>query len=77
VLFACDAQTPTSTVMSEERRDVVAEIVRKHGAYLIEDDAYASLFAAPPRPISLRIPDAASMWSRLPKCLRRACGLRP
>lgn len=75
VLFCMPTlQTPTGTVMSEERRDVVAEIVRKHGAYLIEDDAYASLFAAPPRPISLRIPDRSFYVVSLAKCL--APGLR-
>ncbi len=50
-------QTPTGVVMPEERRDAVAEIVRKHDAYLLEDDAYAFLFESPPRPISVRIPE--------------------
>lgn len=75
VLFCTPTlQTPTGSVISEERRDAVAEIVRKHDAYLIEDDAYASLFTTPPRPISSRIPDRSFYVVSLAKCL--APGLR-
>ena len=36
-------------------------IVRKHDAYLVEDDAYAYLLTPPPPPVSALIPDAVSM----------------
>ncbi len=75
VLFSMPTlQTPTGAVMSEERRDAVAEIIRKHDAYLVEDDAYAFLFAVPPRTISSRIPDRSFYVVSLAKCL--APGLR-
>ncbi len=67
-------QTPTGTVMPEERRDAIAEIVRKHSAYLLEDDAYAFLFENPPRPIALLIPERSFYVVSLAKCL--APGLR-
>src|SRR5258708_40344952 len=31
-------QTPTGTVMPPQRRQAIAEIVRKHDAFLLEDD---------------------------------------
>lgn len=75
VLFCMPTlQTPTGVTMPEERRDAIAEIVRKHGAYLIEDDAYAFLFEAPPRPISRRIPERSFYVVSFAKCL--APGLR-
>jgi DNA-binding transcriptional MocR family regulator len=75
VLFCMPTlQTPTGGTMSEERRDAIAEIIRKHGAYLLEDDAYAFLFEAPPRPISVRIPERSFYVVSFAKCL--APGLR-
>jgi DNA-binding transcriptional MocR family regulator len=67
-------QTPTGAVMSEERRDAVAEIVAKHNAYLLEDDAYAFLFTPPPRTVSSRIPNRSFYVVSFAKCL--APGLR-
>jgi DNA-binding transcriptional MocR family regulator len=75
VLFCMPTlQTPTGVTMSEERRDAIAEIVRKHDAYLIEDDAYAFLFENPPRPISIRAPERSFYIVSFAKCL--APGLR-
>ena len=75
VLFATPSlQTPTGTVMTPERRAAVAEIVRKHDAYLIEDDVYAFLFAAPLPPIATLIPERAFYVTSFAKCL--APGLR-
>lgn len=75
VLFCMPTlQTPTGVTMSEERRDAIAEIVRKHNAYLLEDDAYAFLFETPPRPISVRIPERSFYVVSFAKCL--APGLR-
>jgi DNA-binding transcriptional MocR family regulator len=67
-------QTPTGAVMPEERRDAVAAIVAKHNAYLLEDDAYAFLFATPPRPVASQIPDRSFYVVSFAKCL--APGLR-
>ena len=67
-------QTPLGSVMPEERRDAIAEIVRKHNAFLVEDDAYAFLFNTPPRPVSLRIPERSFYVVSFAKCL--APGLR-
>jgi DNA-binding transcriptional MocR family regulator len=67
-------QTPTGIVMPEERRDAIAAIVRKHDAYLLEDDAYAFLFESPPLPIAARIPERSFYVVSFAKCL--APGLR-
>jgi DNA-binding transcriptional MocR family regulator len=67
-------QTPTGTVLPDERRRQIAEIVRRHAAFLIEDDAYAFLFATPPRPISTLIPERSFYAMSFAKCL--APGLR-
>ena len=75
VLFCMPTlQTPTGVTMSEARRDAIAEIVRKHNAYLLEDDAYAFLFETAPRPISVRIPERSFYVVSFAKCL--APGLR-
>jgi DNA-binding transcriptional MocR family regulator len=67
-------QTPTGAIMPEERRKVIAEIVRRHDAYLLEDDTYAFLFEAPPAPISTMIPERSFYVASFAKCL--APGLR-
>jgi DNA-binding transcriptional MocR family regulator len=75
VLFATPTlQTPTGTVMTRERRAAIAEIIRKHNAYLIEDDVYAFLFATPLPPISTMIPERSFYVTSFAKCL--APGLR-
>jgi DNA-binding transcriptional MocR family regulator len=75
VLFATPSlQTPTGTVMTPERRRQVADIIRKHDAYLLEDDVYAFLFASPPTPIATSIPDRSFYITSFAKCL--APGLR-
>lgn len=75
VLFATPSlQTPTGTVMGPERRRQIAEIIAKHDAYLLEDDVYAFLFAAPPTPVSALIPERSFYVTSFAKCL--APGLR-
>lgn len=54
-------QTPTGVVMPEDRRDAIAEIVREHGAYLLEDDAYAFLFSTRSARSLRAFPTVASM----------------
>jgi DNA-binding transcriptional MocR family regulator len=75
VLFSTPTlQTPTGTVMPQERRQEIAEVIRRHDGILIEDDAYAFLFSAPPRPISLLLPERSFYVTSFAKCL--APGLR-
>ena len=75
VLFATPSlQTPTGTVMSPQRRSEIAAVIRRHSAHLLEDDAYAFLFAQPPAPIAAIIPDRSFYITSFAKCL--APGLR-
>jgi DNA-binding transcriptional MocR family regulator len=67
-------QTPTGSVMPPERRQAIAEIVRKHDAYLLEDDAYGYLLSPPLPPISRLIPERSFFIVSFAKCL--APGLR-
>jgi DNA-binding transcriptional MocR family regulator len=48
---------PTAITMSMERRAEVAQVIRRHGARLIEDDAYGTLPSRPLPPITSLIPD--------------------
>lgn len=41
-------QNPTSAVMSVERRLAIADIARRHGVQVIEDDVYGALTDSPP-----------------------------
>ena len=67
-------QTPTGSVMPPERRQAIAEIVRKHDAFLLEDDAYGYLLSPPLPPISRLIPERSFYIVSFAKCL--APGLR-
>jgi DNA-binding transcriptional MocR family regulator len=67
-------QTPTGSVMPPERRHAIAEIVRKHDAFLLEDDAYGYLLSPPLPPISRLIPERSFYIVSFAKCL--APGLR-
>jgi DNA-binding transcriptional MocR family regulator len=67
-------QTPTGSVMPLQRRHAIAEIVRKHDAYLLEDDAYGYLLSPPLAPISRSIPERSFTIVSFAKCL--APGLR-
>ncbi len=59
---------PTTATMPEERRTRIAEIVRKRGLTLIEDDPY-SFLAPGPTPISALIPERAYLAASLSKCI--------
>jgi DNA-binding transcriptional MocR family regulator len=67
-------QTPTGSVMPLERRHAIAEIVRKHDALLLEDDAYGYLLSPPLPPVSQSIPERSFTIVSFAKCL--APGLR-
>ncbi|MFG1359091.1 aminotransferase-like domain-containing protein [Xanthobacter pseudotagetidis] len=67
-------QTPTGIVMPHDRRLAIADVLRRHDAYLLEDDAYAFLMPVPPQPLSTLVPERAFYAVSLAKCL--APGLR-
>jgi DNA-binding transcriptional MocR family regulator len=75
VLYAMPTfQTPTNTMMSSERRGAIGAILRKHDAYLVEDDVYGFLSPEPIRPLSAETPDRAFYVTSFAKCV--APGLR-
>ena len=67
-------QTPTGAVMPVQRRQAIAEIVRRQDAYLVEDDAYGYLLSPPLPPIFQLIPERSFFVLSFAKCL--APGLR-
>jgi DNA-binding transcriptional MocR family regulator len=67
-------QTPTGSVMPLARRQQIAEIVRRHDAYLLEDDAYGYLLSPPLAPVSRLVPERSFYIVSFAKCL--APGLR-
>src|SRR5712671_5995628 len=67
-------QTPTGSVMPLQRRHAIAEIVRKHDAFLLEDDAYGYLLSPSLPPVSQLIPERSFYIVSFAKCL--APGLR-
>src|SRR5260370_4465454 len=62
-------QTPTGSVMPLQRRHAIAEIVRKHDAYLLEVDAYGYLLSPPLAPVSRLIPERSFYIVSFAKCL--------
>ena len=75
VLYAMPTlQTPTASVVPQDRRVAIAEIISRHDACLIEDDAYGFLLPTPLRPISALIADRSFYVQSFAKCL--APGLR-
>ncbi len=67
-------QTPTGSTMPAGRRDEIIEVVRKHDAFLVEDDAYGFLCHPPMPPLSARMPERSFYVVSFAKCL--APGLR-
>lgn len=47
---------PTGATMSEARRDAVAEVLERHGIWLIEDDVHALLESPGLTPLTARLP---------------------
>ncbi len=70
VLYATPTfQTSTGAVMPLDRRQEVAEIVRRHDAWLVEDDAYGFLAPDPPPTLSSLLPDRSFYVVSFAKCL--------
>ena len=62
-------QNPTTGCMSERRRDLVAEVARRHDLLVIEDDAYALTRADRPGPIGSRLTDRCVYIAGLSKAM--------
>jgi DNA-binding transcriptional MocR family regulator len=62
---------PTTATLSPERRKAVADIIRKHGTVLIEDDAYGMLEPSA-SPIANLIPERTYLAVGLSKCIAPA-----
>jgi DNA-binding transcriptional MocR family regulator len=67
-------QTPTGSVMPPQRRAEIVEIVRKHDAFIVEDDAYGFLCDPPMPPLSAHTPERSFYIVSFAKSL--APGLR-
>lgn len=67
-------QAATGALMPPERRAEVAEVVARHGAWIVEDDAYGFLPPVPVLPLSAAAPDRSVYIVSFAKCL--APGLR-
>jgi DNA-binding transcriptional MocR family regulator len=62
-------QTPTGSIMPAQRREEIVEIVERHDAFLIEDDAYGFLCDPPIAPLSARMPERSFYIVSFAKCL--------
>lgn len=62
---------PTTATMGAKRREAVAEIIRRHGAVLIEDDAYGAL-EPNITPVAALIPERTYLAVGLAKCIAPA-----
>ncbi|GEO15893.1 PLP-dependent aminotransferase family protein [Microvirga aerophila] len=60
---------PTTATMSAKRREAIAEVVRRHGIAIIEDDAYGALPRQAPAPIAALAPDLTWHIATLSKCV--------
>lgn len=67
-------QTPTAAMMPLARRKEIAALIRRHDAFLIEDDVYSFLCEHKPTPIAMLIPERSIYLTSFAKAL--APGLR-
>jgi DNA-binding transcriptional MocR family regulator len=69
-----NVQNPTLSMLPESRRRAIAEIARRYGVWIIEDDLYGTLISNPPPPISTFAPERTFMVNGLSKSV--AAGVR-
>ena len=62
-------QNPTTSVMPEDRRRQVAEIARRHGVFVIEDDVYGFLLDDAPPPLHTIAADVTVYVTSLSKAV--------
>ncbi|GLS32038.1 hypothetical protein GCM10007937_37480 [Mesorhizobium albiziae] len=67
-------QNPTTVTMSLRRRAHIAEIARRYGVKIIEDDVYSLLSPSPLTPISAMVPEIS--WYLLGTAKSFAAGLK-
>lgn len=67
-------QNPTGVTMPLARRQAIAQIATDHDLWVIEDDPYSRLMAAPPAGLAALAPERSFHIATLSKCL--APGLR-
>ncbi len=60
---------PTGAVQGEERRRQVAEVARRHGVLVLEDDAYGLLPESRPPPLATYLPEASYFIAGVSKLL--------
>jgi DNA-binding transcriptional MocR family regulator len=60
---------PTTATMTAKRREAIAEVARRHGIAIIEDDAYGALPRQAPAPIAAIAPDLTWHIATLSKCV--------
>ncbi|MDA9504875.1 hypothetical protein XI09_09175 [Bradyrhizobium sp. CCBAU 11386] len=65
---------PTTSVMSVERRQSIAEVARKHGLAIVEDDVHGFISKHAPPPIATIAPEHTWYIMTVSKCL--GIGLR-
>lgn len=63
---------PTTATLSLERRKRIAEIARRYGVAIIEDDAYGALPTNPVTPLAVLAPDVVHHVAGLAKCVSPA-----
>lgn len=63
---------PTTATMSRARREAIAEVARRHGVPILEDDAYAPLLAEPLPPLAALAPELTYYVGGLAKSLAPA-----
>ena len=63
---------PTTTTLPAGRRSAIAEIARRHGVFILEDDAYGKLSNDPTPPLAALAPDITFHIAGLSKCLSPA-----
>lgn len=65
---------PTTSIMPVERRQMIAEVARKHGVAIIEDDVHGFITKNAPPPIASIAPELTWYMMTVSKCL--GIGLR-
>ncbi len=62
-------QNPTASIMPEDRRRQIAEVARRHGVVIVEDDVYGFLLDQGPPPVHTIAPDITVYVTSLSKAV--------
>lgn len=70
VLFVIPTlNNPTASIMTAERRRVLAEIAKRYGVAIVEDDPYGALLRSAPPPLCTFVPELGYYVTTFTKCL--------